>query len=108
LESVCNKLLVWRIRLRGLNGDLHEATRAELEGNYSSKIRSSTTASPAYEWRPSSPRQVYVSEVVDGMAPPGMDSLENQFQSLGLQQEQVMALEHPGNTYENGEERRRY
>jgi hypothetical protein len=43
------------------------------------------------------------------MAPPGMDSLENQFQSLGLQQEQVMA-EHPRNTYENGEDlhRRRY
>jgi hypothetical protein len=32
---------------------------------------------------------------VDGMAPHGMDSLENQFQSLGLQQEQVMAPEHP-------------
>jgi hypothetical protein len=67
LESVCNKLLVWRIRLRGLNGDLHEATgeEAELEETTDSKIRSSTTDSPAYEWRPSSPRQVYKDRLTE-------------------------------------------
>jgi hypothetical protein len=91
----------------GLNGDLHEATRedAELEANY----RLENSQVPPQIHQPMNgglppPRQVYVSEVVDGMAPPGMDSLENQFQSLGLQQEQVMAPEHPGNTYENGED----
>jgi hypothetical protein len=91
----------------GLNGDLNEATgkEVELEGNYGLENSQVTPQihQPMNGGLPP-PRQVYVSEVVGGMAPPGMESLENQFQSLGLQQEQVMAPEHPGNTNENGED----
>ena len=89
-----------------LNGDLNEATgeEVELEGNYGLENSQVTPQihQPMNGGLPP-PRQVYVSEVVGGMAPPGMESLENQFQSLGLQQEQVMP-EHPGNTNENGED----
>jgi hypothetical protein len=90
----------------GLNGDLNEATgeEDELEGNYGLENSQDTPQihQPMNGGLPP-PRQVYVSEVVGGMAPPGMESLDNQFQSLGLQQEQAMP-EHPGNTNENGED----
>jgi hypothetical protein len=91
----------------GLNGDLNEATgeEAELGGNYGHE----NSQVPPQIHQPMNgglapPRQVYVSEVVGGMAPPGMESLDNQFQSLGLQQEQVMGPEYPGNTNENGQD----
>jgi hypothetical protein len=92
----------------GLNGDLNEGTKeeVELEGNYgleNSQVKTPQIHQPMNGDLPP-PRQVYVSEVVGGMAPPGIESLENQFQSLGLQQEQVMEPEHPGNTNENGED----
>jgi hypothetical protein len=91
----------------GLNGDLNEATEeeAELEGNYGheNQLVSPQIHQPMNGDLPP-PRQVYVSEVVGGMAHPGMASLDNQFQSLGLQQEQVMGAEHPGNTNENGDD----
>jgi hypothetical protein len=92
----------------GINGDLNEGTgeEVELEGNYgleNSQVKTPQIHQPMNGDLPP-PRQVYVSEVVGGMAPPGMESLENQFQSLGLQQEQVMEPEHPGNTNENGED----
>jgi hypothetical protein len=92
----------------GLNGDLNEGTgeEVELEGNYgleNSQVKTPQIHQPMNGDLPP-PRQVYVSEVVGGMAPPGIESLENQFQSLGLQQEQVMEPEHPGNTNENGED----
>jgi hypothetical protein len=92
----------------GLNGDINEGTGDEvkLEGNYgleNSQVKTPQIHQPMNGDLPP-PRQVYVSEVVGGMAPPGIESLENQFQSLGLQQEQVMEPEHPGNTNENGED----
>jgi hypothetical protein len=91
-----------------LNGNLNEGTEdeVELEGNYgleNSQVKAPQIHQPMNGDHPP-PRQVYVSEVVGGMAPPGMESLENQFQSLGLQQEQVMGPEHPGSTNENGED----
>jgi hypothetical protein len=91
----------------GLNGDLNEASgeEAELGGNYGheNQLIPPQIHQPMNGELPP-PRQVYVSEVVDGMAHPGMASLDNQFQSLGLQQEQVIGAEHPVNTNENGDD----
>jgi hypothetical protein len=91
----------------GLISGLNEATveEAELGGNYEHE----NSQVPPQIHQPMNgglppPRQVYVSEVVGGMTHPGMKSLENQFQSLGLQQEQVMGAEYPGNTNQNGED----